>query len=37
MSRLYGNYFIASFTFSDSERRVEFEDLKYNVTKDKKL
>lgn len=37
MSRLYGNYFIASFTFSDYERRVEFEDLKYNVTKDKKL
>lgn len=37
MSRLYGNYFIASFTFSDSKRRVEFEDLKYNVTKDKKL
>lgn len=37
MSRLYGNYFIASFIFSDSERRVEFEDLKYNVTKDKKL
>lgn len=37
MSRLYGNYFIASFTFSDSERRVEFEDLKYNITKDKKL
>lgn len=37
MSRLYGNYFVASFTFSDSERRVEFEDLKYNVTKDKKL
>lgn len=37
MSRLYGNYFIASFTFSDSERRVEFEDLKYSITKDKKL
>lgn len=37
MSRLYGNYFIASFTFSDTERCVEFEDLKYNVTKDKKL
>lgn len=37
MSRLYGNYFIISFTFGDSERRVEFEDLKYNVTKDKRL
>lgn len=37
MSRLYGNYFIISFTFGDSERRVEFEDLKYNVSKDKRL
>lgn len=34
-SRLYGNYFVISFTIFDSLLRVEFESLDYQVTKDK--
>ena len=34
-SRLYGNYFVVSFTIFDSLLRVEFESLDYQVTKDK--
>lgn len=34
-SRLYGNYFIVSFIFKDDFRRIEFESLDYNITKDK--
>lgn len=34
-SRLYGNYFVFSFTIFDSLLRVEFESLDYQVTKDK--
>lgn len=35
MSRLYGNYFIVSIKFGDSIERVEFESLRYNISKDK--
>ncbi len=34
-SRLYGNYFIVSFVFKNDFRRIEFESLSYNITKDK--
>lgn len=37
MSRLYGNYFIVSIIFGDSNERVEFESLGYNITKDKRI
>ena len=37
VSRLYGNYFIISIIFGDSNERVEFESLGYNVTKDKRI
>ena len=34
MSRLYGNYFVVEFTFSNSDNlKIEFEELKYNITK----
>lgn len=32
MSRIFGNYFIVEFTFSNSDNlKVEFEELKYNI------
>ncbi len=34
-SRLYGNYFIIRFVVKDDYRRIEFESLDYQVTKDK--
>ena len=34
-TRLYGNYFIVSFTVFDDMRRIEFETLDYQATKDK--
>lgn len=34
-SRLYGNYFVLSFTMKDSFRRIEFETLGVALTKDK--
>ena len=34
-TRLYGNYFIISFTVFDDMRRIEFESLDYQATKDK--
>ena len=37
MSKLYGNYFIVSIMFGDSDRRVEFESLGYNITKDRRI
>ena len=37
MSKLYGNYFIVSIIFGDSNERVEFESLGYNITKDKRI
>ena len=33
MSKLYGNYFIVSIIFGDSNERVEFESLGYNIVK----
>lgn len=34
MSRLYGNYFVVEFTFSNSDNlKIEFEELKYSITK----
>lgn len=33
MSKLYGNYFIVSIIFGDSNEKVEFESLGYNITK----
>lgn len=34
MSRLFGNYFIIEFTFLNEDgKRIEFEDLKYNMIK----
>ena len=34
MSRLYGNYFVVEFTFSNSDNlKIEFEELKYDITK----
>lgn len=33
MSKLYGNYFIVSIIFGDSNERVEFESLGYNIIK----
>ena len=37
MSKLYGNYFIVSIIFGDSNERIEFESLGYNITKDKRI
>lgn len=37
VSRLYGNYFIVSIIFGDSNERVEFESLGYNITKDRRI
>lgn len=37
MSKLYGNYFIVSIMFGDSNERVEFESLGYNITKDRRI
>ena len=37
MSKLYGNYFIISIIFGDSNERIEFESLGYNITKDKRI
>ena len=31
MSKLYGNYFIISIIFGDSNEKVEFESLGYNI------
>lgn len=34
MSRLFGNYFVVEFTFSNADNlKIEFEELKYNITK----
>ena len=34
MSRLFGNYFVVEFTFSNTDNlKVEFEELKYSITK----
>lgn len=34
MSRIYGNYFIVEYTFSNTDNlKVEFEELKYKITK----
>ena len=34
MSRMFGNYFVVEFTFSNGDDlKVEFEELKYNITK----
>ena len=34
MSRLYGNYFVIEFTFFNSDMlKVEFEELRYNITR----
>ena len=34
MSRLFGNYFVVEFTFSNADNlKVEFEELKYSITK----
>lgn len=34
MSRLFGNYFIIEFTFSNSDNlKIEFEELKYDIVK----
>lgn len=34
MSRIFGNYFIIEFTFSNADKlKVEFEELKYGITK----
>lgn len=38
MSRLFGNYFVVEFTFSNEDNlKVEFEELNYVVSKDKQL
>ena len=38
LSRLYGNYFILNFTFGqDNQRKVEFEDINYMISKDKQI
>ena len=38
LSRLYGNYFILNFTFGqDNQRKVEFEDINYMISKDKQV
>lgn len=37
MSKLYGNYFIVSIIFGDSNERIEFESLGYNITKDRRI
>ena len=38
LSRLYGNYFILNFTFGqDNQRKVEFEDINYIISKDKQV
>ena len=34
-SRLYGNYFVIRFILKDDYRRIEFESLEYQITKDK--
>ena len=34
-SRLYGNYFVIRFILKDDFRRIEFESLEYQITKDK--
>ena len=34
-SRLYGNYFVIRFILKDDCRRIEFESLEYQITKDK--
>lgn len=34
MSRIFGNYFVTEFTFSNNDGlKIEFEELKYNITK----
>ncbi len=34
MSRIFGNYFVIEFTFSNTDKlKVEFEELKYNIIK----
>lgn len=33
MSKLYGNYFIVSIVFADSNDKIEFNSLMYNLTK----
>lgn len=34
MSRIFGNYFVIEFTFSNTDNlKVEFEELKYNIVK----
>lgn len=35
MSRIYGNYFIISFTFENQINHIEFENLNVNLTQDK--
>lgn len=34
-TRLYGNYFVIRFILKDDCRRIEFESLEYQITKDK--
>lgn len=34
-TRLYGNYFVIRFILKDDYRRIEFESLEYQITKDK--
>lgn len=34
-TRLYGNYFVIRFVLKDDYRRIEFESLEYQITKDK--
>ena len=34
MSRIFGNYFVAEFTFTNEDNlKIEFEEFKYNLTK----
>ena len=39
MSRLYGNYFIVSFTLNNKieTNKIEFEDINYVISKDKQI
>ena len=38
MSRLFGNYFVVEFTFSNEDNlKVEFEELNYVLSKDKQV
>lgn len=36
-TRLYGNYFIISIKFGDTNERVEFESLGYSINKDRRI